>query len=562
MKRTLIIILVVIVLILSLGIAGMLGYVWYRDNHVFVDGTAYPIKAESFDLREEDISFAHYEELQGKLPDAYILWNVPFQDNRYPSDSRSLTVSSLTEEDVAVLVKYFPYLASVDASKCQDYGVLELLKTQMPDLAVDYTVSLGGDMSFEPDVEDLILSVGDYDLTVMLENLAHLPDVKTIQLKMPELTLEQVDGLREAYPNITVTCTVEILGVEYDTQTTELDLSALTPDALEETLGKLSMLPGLTHVNLMKPDGTGNLSKENVKTLMEALPQVVFDYAFDFFGTSVSTADEEIVLKNVKIGDEGEAEIRLTLDLLTGCKRFVLDSCGLSNEVMAKIRDDYRGRTKVVWRVRFGQGSSLTDAEIVRAVYDLVDSNCENLRYLEDARYMDIGHNEYLDTCEFVSGMVSLEYVIISGSPIKDLTPFSNCKKLKVLEAAFCEYIYDATPLAGCDSLEMLNISNTHITDLSPLDNLKLTHLCAKMNPSGVSRVSQEEQARFIAQHPDCWATFSGSQPYGPGWRYTEDNKDPLPWYAEISYEFRYDIYPATPNHVGWYTGSRTDKQK
>ena len=48
-------------------------------------------------------------------------------------------------------------------------------------------------------------------------------------------------------------------------------LSALTPDALEETLGKLSMLPGLTHVNLMKPDGTGNLSKENVKTLMEAL---------------------------------------------------------------------------------------------------------------------------------------------------------------------------------------------------------------------------------------------------------------------------------------------------
>ena len=103
MKRTLIIILVVIVLILSLGIAGMLGYVWYRDNHVFVDGTAYPIKAESFDLREEDISFAHYEELQGKLPDAYILWNVPFQDGRYPSDSRSLTVSSLTEEDVAVI---------------------------------------------------------------------------------------------------------------------------------------------------------------------------------------------------------------------------------------------------------------------------------------------------------------------------------------------------------------------------------------------------------------------------------------------------------------------------
>ncbi|MBQ3192804.1 MAG: hypothetical protein IJB59_04465 [Oscillospiraceae bacterium] len=560
MKKTLITILVVIVLVLALGIAGMLGYVWYRDNHVFVEGAAYPIAAEIFDLREDDISFEHYEELKSKLPDVYILWNVPFQNEKYASDTQNLTVSSLTEEDVAILVEYFPYLKNVDASKCDDYPALELLKAQLPQVKVSYTVSLGGDMAFEPDADALVLSVGDYELETMTRNLIHLPYVQSIKLKMPELTLEQVDALRERFPEIEITCTVEIQGQEYDTQTTELDLSWLSSDAVEDTLDKLTMLPGLTHVKLTADDGSNNLTKVDVRKLMEALPQVAFDYSFDFYGEKVSTASEEIVLKNVKIGDEGEEEIRQALDLLINCKRFVLDSCGVSNEVMAKIRDDYREQTKVVWRVKFGKGSSLTDAEIIRAVYDLVDSNCANLVYCEDARYMDIGHNEFLDTCEFVSGMVSLEYVIISGSPIKDLTPFSNCKKLKVLEAAFCEYIYDATPLAQCDSLEMLNISNTHITDLSPLDNLNLTHLCAKMNPSGVSRVSVEEQERFMAQHPDCWATFTGSQPYGPGWRYTEDNKDMLPWYAEISYEFRYDIYPATPNHVGWYTGSRTDK--
>ena len=217
---------------------------------------------------------------------------------------------------------------------------------------------------------------------------------------------------------------------------------------------------------------------------------------------------------------------------------------------MADLRDEYRDKTKIVWRVNFGIGSTLTDAEIIRAVYDLVDDNCYNLIYCEDVRYMDIGHNEWLDACDFVAGMPNLEYCIISGAPIKDLTPFQNCKKLKVLEAAFCEYIESVEPLKGCESLERLNISYTHVTDLSPLDDLNLVNLCAMYYPK--SRVPQEEQDRFAALKPDCKMTFVGEQPYGSAWRYDEDN-NPLEWYSNIREVFRYDIYPNTPNHVGWY---------
>ena len=39
-----------LVLVLALGIAGFLGYQWYRDNHVFVDGDAYDIATQSLDL--------------------------------------------------------------------------------------------------------------------------------------------------------------------------------------------------------------------------------------------------------------------------------------------------------------------------------------------------------------------------------------------------------------------------------------------------------------------------------------------------------------------------------
>ena len=59
MKKKLVTILVVIAVVLALGVAGALGFLWYRDNHVFVDGDAYPLNAQSVDLREKDISFAH-----------------------------------------------------------------------------------------------------------------------------------------------------------------------------------------------------------------------------------------------------------------------------------------------------------------------------------------------------------------------------------------------------------------------------------------------------------------------------------------------------------------------
>ncbi len=550
MRKTLVTVLVTIVLILALGIAGTVGFLWYRDNHIFVEGKAYPINAESLDLREEDISFAHYDSVHAQLPNCDILWMVPFQGSKLSSDTQAMTLKDLSREDMALL-SYFPSLQSVKA-EFDDYAILEELCAVRPDLTVAYQVSLGG-KSYDPDTRELILEAGDYDLETLTQNLVFLPEVTAITLKKPDMTLEQVDALRAAYEGIEIHCTVEILGREYDTETTDMDLSAMASSDVAAVSEKLAMLPNLANVELVNAEGVSQLTKEDVKTLQAAAPHAVFHYTFDFFGVTLSTADEEVVIKNTKIGDENETELRLALDLLPNCKRFVLDNCHFSDEVLATVREDYREQTKVVWRVWFGKGSSLTDAEIIRAVYDLDDDNSHDLVYCEDVRFIDFGHNEWLDGCDFVSGMVNLEYIILSGSPIKSLEPFRNCKKLKFLEVAFCEYLTDASPLADCESLEMLNISNTHILDLSPLDDLPLTHLCARTNPSGKSRISAEEQARFIEQHPDCWSTFAGAQPYGVGWRYDEDEITKLPSYALIADIMRYDIYPKTPNHVGWY---------
>ncbi|MCI7727034.1 MAG: hypothetical protein MSH58_07855 [Clostridiales bacterium] len=549
MSKKVVTVLAVIALVLALVVAGALGFLWYRNTHVFVEGKAYSNRVDSLDLRQESISIEHYDQLKALLPDCEILWNVPFQNGTVSSDCGELTIDTISDGDIELMAAYFPNLKKVDASQCGDYAMLEKLQARLPELDVIYTVSLGG-KSFAPDSTELSLAPEEFDLDTLTANLPYLPQVNTLEFLRTDLTLEQVEQLRTNFPGITFAFTVELLGQEYGEDTTELDLSAMTSEQVVEVSQKLPMLPALEKITLTDGEGNSQLPKEDVKALQQAVPNAVIDYSFDFFGTVLSTAEEEVHIKNVKIGDEGESEVRAALDLLPNCKRFVLENCQISNEVMAKLRDDYRDRTKVVWRVSFGKGSSLTDAQILRAVYDLVDTNCANLTYLEDVRFMDIGHNEFLKESSFISGMKSLEYVIISGSMISDLKPFSNCKNLKVLEAAFCEYIYSAEGLESCENLERLNISYTHITDLSPLDNLNLVNLCAMYE--GKSRVPVEEQERFKALKPDCKMTFVGSQPYGSAWRY-DDNNDPLEWYATIRKVFRYDIFPATPNHVGWY---------
>ena len=557
MKKTLITVLVVVALVLALAVAGACGFLWYRNNHVFVDGDAYAIDTKQLDLRGQEISFAYYEQLKAALPGCEILWDVPFQNGKLSSDTREVSIQTLTQEDISLLMEYLPEVKTVKAMDCTEYAMLELLKAQLPQAQVEYAVSLGSTV-YDPEVTELVLENGDYDYEVLLENLLYLPHVETIQLKMPELTLEQVDAIREAYPRIAVSCTVELLGQEYDVQTTELDLSAMTSGDVEDFIGKLPMLPNLSYVQLMDANGESRLEKTDVKRLQEAAPGVVFNYLFDFYGLTLSTAEEEVVVKNKKIGAEGEEEIRQTLDILNNCSRFVLDFCQVPYETLAQIREDYRDRTKVVWRVEFGEGTCLTDVEVIRCTYDLVDDNCANLIYCEDVRFMDIGHNEWLDAVPFVAGMPKLEGIIVSGAPIKDLTPFQNCTRLKFLEVAFCEYITDLTPLAGCTSLEMLNISNTHALDLSPLDQLPLKQMCARTNPSGVSRIPAEEQARFLEQHPDCWTSFSGKQPYGVGWRYDEDEITPLPYYAMLRCVFKYDE-SVIPNNVGWYVSEEAE---
>lgn len=435
------------------------------------------------------------------------------------------------------LLDTYPNLKSVDLSGSDCYSTILDYMAKHPDIDVTYTVDFGGGV-IPNDATSAILEAGTYEFDLLLENLQYLPNLEVLSLPGITLHTEQMDALVEAYPELSFDYAVTILGQTYTQDITELDLTALESSQVSEVAPRLGLLTHLTDVEL-----SSALSIEDVATLQDAAPRITFHYTFTLFGKTISTTDETVEFKNQSIGNEGEADIRRVLPILDNCTRFVLDNCGIDSEVLAGIREDFRDGPKVVWRVYFGvdgRYNALTDTDTIRAVYNVTDSTCGPMKYCEDVKYMDIGHNETLTDLSFVSYMPNIEVLIASGCAVKTLDGFENCKKLTWLELAYCYKLESVEPLAGCESLTYLNICYSKVTDYMPLETLPLKRFMC-LSP----KASTEEQNLFVEIHPkpDCITVFYGySNPYGYGWRYDDNGVTFNEYYKTVVREaFNYD---------------------
>lgn len=443
------------------------------------------------------------------------------------------------ERSILDLEQNYPDLKEADLTGSACYQAIEAYAARNPQVKVTYLVRLGT-MAAAPDAQSLDLKPGDYDYSLLLSNLAYLPDLQKVTMEDSTLQPSEIQALRRAYPNVEFICGIRFCGIDCGTETESLDLSGCDPEEVLANASLLTMLPNLADIELMTGENTTAFTLEQAAQLQEYVPQALLHFSFDLFGQRVSTTDEEISYANKQIGNQPGAldTLRTALTVLRGCSRFVLDNCRFTNEDLAEVRDEFRGTTKVVWRVWFGKGGCLTDRTVIRHVYNLYDSTSTNLIYCEDAEFLDFGHNELLRQCDFVAGMPNLRAVILSGSMISDLTPFENCKKLEFLEVAYCGYLEDISPLAACDSLQRLNIAYTKVSDLSALDNLNMQVLV-----DARSQTDETERARFDDLHPDCITQHTGDAkddfPYGYPWRY-EPNGDANEYYALLKEKFGY----------------------
>ncbi len=465
------------------------------------------------------------------------------QGKTYPDETLHLVV---TEETIEKLEQY-PNLKEVDLSGSTCYEAIAKYMAEHPQVKVIYTVNMGGS-TIHSTMQNLTLLPGSFDYETLKTNLKYLPDLKKLTLPNTDLDKAQLDALRAACPQLELVYTVKFSGVEAGNGVTKVDISYATPENLEEVIAKLELVPELTHAKLSGPEGSA-LSREDVKRLQEKFPHILFDYSFELFGQTVSTAQERIEFVKADIGNEGVAQLKEALELLQGCTYLLLDDCGLDDEVAAALRSEYAGTTKVVWRVfhRYDTGlvrSWLTDTDTLRAVYHVDDTNSHLFRYLTEVKYVDLGHNLTMHDLSFLSYMPNLEIAILSGSEISDLSPLAGSKKLEFLELGWCGWLKDISPLAGCESLAYLNLSHTSVKDLSPLDGLPLKQL-HYVNSGNKAGFTEATWQGIQQKHPDCWITYSplkdgNANPYGTGWRYTKDGKY-TDIYRKVRDVFNYD---------------------
>ena len=462
---------------------------------------------------------------------------------RYDYDYRDEVTeyAMIAQSGDLVKLNEYPNLTYVDLRGSTCYDEILAYAQANPHVTVRYSVQLG-QKRFNQDTVDIVLNGYAVTYEALADNLKYLPNAKTVHIHQAELQEEELTTLREAYPQIDFTYSVEIAGQRYEHTVTELNLSRLSPKEIDEAIHGISLLPQLTDVQLMSGEGNSNLALSDVKRLVDAFPSVNFHYTFQLFGQKISILAQELVFDSVEIGNDGVAAIREALDVMTSCTYVKLDSCGIDDDVMVQLRDDYPDK-QVVWRVFAGKFSILTDEEMLRMTYSIGDDDVAGLKYCNKVKYLDMSSSK-ITNISFVAHMPQLECVILTLTKINDLTPLTNCPNLTWLELSNCSSIRDLTALSAMQSLKYLNISHTKVTNLSALDSVPLERFnCVK------STVKTSVLDSFVAKHPDCYTTSKGSA-LGYGWRYNDkDQKEPFPYYAQLRTIFRYDDKDFRGNH-------------
>ncbi|MCR5089464.1 MAG: hypothetical protein K6C08_08140 [Oscillospiraceae bacterium] len=358
-------------------------------------------------------------------------------------------------------------------------------------------------------------------------------------------------------------------GSSHRADETGLNLATLVHGDVEETAELLKQMPLLEHIDLgtdgawtetgraelnaetaavERPEAsTRDLTWSDLLTLQKAAPQADLDYRFVFYGRYLSTLSEEMDLNHSVMSDEGAA-VKEILPLMKYCKRLDMDSCGVSSEAMAKIRDAYPDM-EVIWRIWFAadQFTMRTDSERLWCAnfYPYMwDQYTQELKYLTHLKYVDLGHNVELRDWNFLRYMPDLEVLIITASGWDNLDMLENCTKLEYLEIIPSSHIeLDLHPLAKLTNLEHLNMCGMGKTEgwevllnMTKLKRLWIGSATAYYFPEGAME-------RILEALPNTQILYKTDGSAVGSWRVNPDGSVPER-YTLLRQQFDYDIWP------------------
>ena len=407
-------------------------------------------------------------------------------------------------------------------------------------------VDIGGT---EVDVQttELDLRAVAYNPEQLAAAAPRLENLTAIELGETDLSFEQVRQIQLAFPNAAVHYALVFCGQPVSIETAELDLSRMQPEEVDALLAQLPLATGLRRISFIREDGSCVFPLEDIPVLdrfRERLPEVDFRVSFELFGQTVTSEDTRIEYYLVPIGNDGAETVRSVLPYLTACEYLLMDGCGVDNEVMAQLRNDFPD-TKVVWRVWITEpnydskkmlrcAGFLTDTHRVRTTL-VTDETADVLKYCTETKYVDFGHNSRISDFSFLGYMPKLEVAILSMTGCRDISMLANCPELEYLEI-YENGVTDISALAACTKLKHLNISRIELADLTPIFGLELERLRCVM-----TNIPEEQLAEYARLHPDCQMMLDGWNPDDGGWRRDKHNRM-VPRYELLQEQMEYVI--------------------
>ena len=474
---------------------------------------------ETLDLRGAAISVEDAAAIQAALGDAELLWSIPLGSGAYASDSREITVSDLSAEQVQHLC-LFDELERADLRGSSCGREIAALQRELPDTELLWTVEVCGK---HLESTETLLDLSDTALTsanigAIAAAAESLPKLEAVDVRGTGLTDADIDALAEQLSGIALRYTVEIAGKQFASDAAEIDLSNTPLDG--QDVDALAMrLARLTVAETVDLHGTG-LSVQAMETLYAALPDAMLLWTVPLYGRSFESDAESIDLSGMKKLKDF-TEFHETVGFFRKLKTVDLSYCGASYEELDELNSSYPD-IRIVWTVLLRGERTYhvrTDAKTFSTALKanptkkLDDRSVAPIKYCTDLIALDLGHNKVRDL-SILSGMKNLQYLILVGCDAVDISPLAELTELRYVEL-FANDIVDLTPLANKPNLLDLNLSNNEITDLSPLfTNPQLERLWISRNP-----LAEGQQEAAAAALPNCSFDYTAWNATGNGWR-------------------------------------------
>ena len=496
-------------------------------------------------------------------------------------DNLQSITAVVTPEDLEKLDS-FEQLGSADFTGSSCYSELADWAARHPLVEIRYTVAFPNGAIAENNAHELDLTgLKDADLEEALENLAYLPQLKTVNLGSDRDGLSPAGMLRfrETWPELEFAYHCQLLGKDSTLDETRLDLTNVPESKIRANLDAIACMKNLNTIELGSDEEKNAPGWKLIRALREAAPDAKIRYRFTLYDVPLTLEDEEVDLSYRYIAD-GWPEVLEIAECMPNLKTLLMDTCAVGNEDMEKIRDALPD-TEVIWRINFGGAyTARTNETRILASSPSVggalgNSDVAVFKYFTKMKYLDIGHNELITDLSFARYMPDLEVLIIAMNPLGDLSPLADCPKLEYLEL-FYSMTDDLSPLAGLKNLKHLNVGHCpYLKDISPIYDLELERFY--LGTFASCPVPPEQVEHYRELHPDCevdnesWESSEGAwrraaclegeklewykkQPY-----YSEERQYYAPRYALLRDQLGYDGLQystkwndPTWQYVGW----------